>query len=256
MIKLTVLGSGSYQPELNRHSAAHLIQIGRQNIVFDFGRGALDQLMKLGINYYDIDAIFISHTHPDHFSELGSFLHISLAEPGKGKFRKKEMTIYGPAGFKKIMEYFYRAFDLRSFKPKYRVKIREMKPGHAIKEKDCRVTAYPVVHSQRIKSVAYRLTDGRKIFAYSGDSADCPGLRKAVKNADLALIETSHPDSLPWMHLTAPEAGKIAQETGVKKLVLTHASPYYWQKFDLRKEAKKYFKGPVLLAKDLMKIEI
>ena len=67
------------------------VRAGKQNLVFDFGRGALGQLLKLGIKYYEIDAIFISHTHADHCSELSSFLHIALAEPPIGKFRKKDI---------------------------------------------------------------------------------------------------------------------------------------------------------------------
>jgi len=77
-MEITVLGSGTYQPELKRHCSGYLIKISRQNLVFDFGRGTLDQLLKLGINYFDIDSIFISHTHADHCSELSSFLHITL----------------------------------------------------------------------------------------------------------------------------------------------------------------------------------
>lgn len=256
-MKLTVLGSGTYQPELNRHSASHLIQIGKQNLVFDFGRGTLDQLMKIGVNYYDIDVIFISHGHPDHFSELASFLHIALAEPGDGKFRKKDINIYGPPGFKKIMKYFYQAFELQNFRPKYKINIKEIKSGETIRGKNWRVTGFNAIHSKTRKNLAYRLKSGDKIFAYSGDSSDCSGLRQAARNADLALIEASWPiETKPKMHLTAEQTGKIAQESGVKKLVLTHASPTYFKKYNLAKLAKKYFKDPVVLAKDLMKINI
>jgi ribonuclease BN (tRNA processing enzyme) len=256
-MRLTILGSGTYQPELKRHCASHLIQIGRQNLVFDFGRGCLNQLLMLGINYYDIDAIFISHTHPDHFSELASFLHIALFEPGQARLRRKPITIYGPRGIIKAVNHLSLAMGLKSAQPKYPVITKEMTSGKIIKGKGWKITVYPTFHVKDINSLAWRLIIGRKIFAYSGDSGDSLGLRQAIKNADLGLIEASWPKELePKMHLTAEQAGKICQESGVKKLVLTHVSPYYRQNFDIRKEAKKYFKGPVLLAKDLMKIKI
>jgi len=47
-MKLTILGSGTYFPELNRHFSSYLIQTNGLNLVFDFGRGALDGLIKQG----------------------------------------------------------------------------------------------------------------------------------------------------------------------------------------------------------------
>lgn len=256
-MKLTILGSGSYQPELKRHCASHLVQIGRQNLVFDFGRGCLDQLLKLKINYYDIDAIFISHTHPDHFSELASFLHIALFEPGEGRFRRKTITIYGPKGIKQAINHISLAMGLKNAKPKYPVKTQEITSGKTIKGKGWKIIGYQTLHVKYLNCLALRLIDKGEIFAYSGDSGDSLGLRQALKNADLGLVEASWPKELrPQIHLTASQAGIIAREENVKKLVLTHASPNYWRKFDLKKEAKKYFKGPVILAKDLMKIKV
>ncbi|MFH1367069.1 MAG: MBL fold metallo-hydrolase [Patescibacteria group bacterium] len=256
-IKLTILGSGSYQPELNRHSASHLIQIRNQNLVFDFGRGTLDQLMKLGINYYNIDAIFISHTHPDHFSELASFLHIALAEPGIGERRKKDITIYGPKGFRGKMALFYRSLNIEKFRPKYKINIEEIPSGKIIKGKNWQIQGFNTTHSSSLNCLCYRLKHKNTIFAYSGDSSISLGLKKAINNVDLALIEASWPEeTAPKTHLTAEQAGKICQESGVKKMVLTHASPMYFKKYNLKKLARKYFKGLIILARDLMKINI
>ena len=68
----------------------------------------------------------------------------------------------------------------------------------------------------------------------------------------MAIIEASWPKDLnPRGHLYAEQAGRIAQEAGVKKLILTHISPYYYNKFEIKKLASKYFKGPIYIAKDL-----
>lgn len=256
-MKLTVLGSGSYQPELNRHSSSHLIQISEDNLVFDFGRGAPDQLMRIGINYYDINAIFISHFHPDHYNDLNAFLHIALAEPEKGKFRKKDMTVYLPAGgltrYKSLLD----AGDLAEFKPKYKVNVIELRAEESLITKNWTIIGYYAKHSANSPCYCYRLEAKDKIFAYSGDTEDCPGLRQAIKNANLALMEASHPAELkPIGHLTAEQAGLIAARENVKKLVLTHMSPYYLQNYDVKKLAQKYFPGPTILAKDLLEINI
>jgi len=58
-MKLTILGSGTYQPELKRHSSSYLLEIGKQKLAFDFGRGALDQLLRRKVNGFVAPIILI-----------------------------------------------------------------------------------------------------------------------------------------------------------------------------------------------------
>lgn len=256
-MKLTVLGSGTYQPDLNRHSSSYLLQIENKNLVFDFGRGVLDQLMRVGINYPDIDSIFISHTHADHCSELGSFLHVALAEPYKGQFRTKELTIYGPKGLKYTISHILKAFNLQDKRPKYKIKIKELSNGENIKDKNYSVIVYSTNHSQSVKSLAYRVEAADKIFAYGGDGGDSRGLRLACFDADLAVIEASWPAEMqPKSHLSGVLAGKIATECNIKRLVATHIAPYYLNNFNPQNEISQYFNGKIHLATDLLQIEI
>ena len=94
-------------------------------------------------------------------------------------------------------------------------------------------------------------------MAYSGDTIESEGLAKAISNADLAIIEAAWPDEVkPKTHFTGWRAGKFAQENGVKKLVITHMAPLYLQKFNPKADAEKEFKGEVVVAKDLLEINI
>jgi len=256
-MKLTILGCGTYQPELTRHASGYLLEIGQQKIIFDFGRGALDQLLKLGVNYYDLDYIFISHTHADHCAELGPFLHIALAEPSKGKFRKNDITIYGPLGLKKTIYYLLRAFGLDKHRPLHSVFIKEIKDESQIKNRAWTITSYAVNHSKPRHCLAYRIKSSGKIFCYSGDTGDCSGLRKAAAAADLAVVETSEPKIIKSAnHLNGDQVGKIARDCQVKKLILTHIAPYYLKNFNVIKEVKENYQGPVGIAKDLMKLAL
>ncbi len=256
-MEVIILGSGTYQPELTRHASSYLVKIKSKNLVFDFGRGALGQLLKVGIEYYDIDQIFISHTHPDHCSELSSFLHIALSEPRYGKFRKADLTIYGPKGIKQIVSYLFKAFNFTVFKPKYKILIKELTRDKIIQDKDYTIKNFEASHDTNINCLCYKIKSRGKVLAYSGDTRDCAGLRKACQGADLAIIEASWPQKSKYgNHLTGSQAAQIAQEAKVKKLVLTHVAPYYLKHYNVVKEAKKYFKGPVSIAKDLKKIKI
>lgn len=254
-MEIIILGSGTYEPEAERHCSGYLVKAGGQNIVLDFGRGVLDQLIKSGVGYYDIDHIFITHTHADHCSELGSFLHIALHEPEVARRRKREATIYGPKGIKEAMNHMFRAFSLDPERPRYKVHIRELGKGEAVKGRGWAVTGYPSSHG--IPGLCYRVESGGRVLAYSGDTRDCQGLREACRDADLAVIEASWPSEVQSEdHMTGEEAGKLAQESGVKKLVLTHVAPCYLEKSSPAGDAGKFYKGRILLAKDLMRIKI
>lgn len=260
-MELTILGSGTYQPEYTRHAAGYLVKIGRQKLVFDFGRGTLDQLLKAGVAFYDIDAIFISHFHTDHFSDLAPFFHVALAPPIKGKKRTKDLLICGPQGTRERLNFLFKAFGFKTTKIKYRLIIKELKNNDSVKNKNWLLKSYLVQHfphdEKKRKSLAYRLEVKKKIFAYSGDTQYCSNLKLACKNADLAVIEASCPQKLVELgHMTGELAGKVAQEAMVKKLILTHLIPYYLKNFNPVKEARKFYKGPVLIAKDLMRIKI
>jgi ribonuclease BN (tRNA processing enzyme) len=255
-MKLTILGSGTYFPELDRHSSSYLIQTKKLNLVFDFGRGALDGLIKQGLNYYDLDAIFISHFHSDHFSDLVSLLHISLIEHPDRQLRKKDLIIYGPKGFVKIYDYLKKAFYLEKYQPKYKVIIKELEDNDVIKIDDCVVKNYKVKHSESFPCLSYRIESEDKILAYSGDSGDCEGLRNTCQNSDLAILEANLGENYYEGHLNGELSGKIAQESKVKKLILSHIHSSVIKNYHPVEKAKLHFKGEILLAKDGMEIEI
>ena len=96
-MKLTVLGSGTAAPRLDRNTPSYLLEIGNKKLLFDSGPGTIRQLLKLKVNLLDIDHIFYSHLHNDHISDLVAIIWAD----NYGIFRKKPLNIYGPKGFKK-----------------------------------------------------------------------------------------------------------------------------------------------------------
>ena len=57
-------------------------------------------------------------------------------------------------------------------------------------------------------------------------------------------------------HMSGEKAGRVARETKIKKLVLTHIASHYLENFDIKSSAKNFCKCPVFIAKDLMRIKI
>ena len=80
-------------------------------------------------------------------------------------------------------------------------------------------------------------------------------MKKACEDSDIGVIEATLPKE--WgveAHLTGEEAGRLAMEANIKKLILTHVANTYLS--DVKKDVKKYYKGKVIIAKDLMEFEI
>jgi len=117
------------------------------------------------------------------------------------------------------------------------------------------VESLPVDHNP--ESIAYRITSSGGIsMVYSGDTDFSENLVTLSKDADLLICESALPDELKVKgHLTPSLAGEIAERANVRKLVLTHFYPECDQ-VDIEKECRKTYSGPLLLAEDLMQINL
>lgn len=100
---------------------------------------------------------------------------------------------------------------------------------------------------------------GRKIV-YSGDTAPCESVKKISKNATLLIHESTYGDDLEEKafetnHSSASQAAKIAEESSVQKLLLTHISQRYSNPKELLEQAQKIFQNTII-AEDLMEITL
>ena len=259
-MKLTILGSGTYQPELERHGSAYLIQTAGKNICFDFGRGAIEQMLKAGVHVNQIDVVFMTHYHADHMNDLPSLLHITIAPPGDHGLwpvRQKPLKIFGPKGTRENIKKICQIISYEANPQLENIEVKELNEGDNVDLDNIKITSYLAKHNADVIALCCRLESEGKIFAYSGDSVEAEGLAKALKNADLAIVEAGWPDEVrPKTHFTGSRAGKFAAENGVKKLVITHMAPLYMQKYNPKADAEKYFQDEVVVAKDLLELKL
>ena len=98
MMKLTILGSCSAYPTLDRFTTSQILQINGKSFLIDCGEGTQIQLRNNKIKFNSIEDILISHLHGDHFFGLpGLILTFNLLG------REKPLNIYGPRGIKNII---------------------------------------------------------------------------------------------------------------------------------------------------------
>ena len=254
-LSVTILGSGTCVPSLERSSCSVLIRTGGSILMFDSGAGTMRRLLESGSEIYEVSFVFYSHFHPDHTGELASFL-FSNKYPDESR-RKYPLTLGAGRGFKEFFENLKRVYGHWIEPDTGLLNIVEFDNTHrdARQYKDFTVETLPMEHNP--ESIAYRITgSGGTSVVYSGDTDFSDNLVMLSKSADLLICESALPDELKVKgHLTPSQAGEIASRANVGKLVLTHFYPEC-DGVDIEKECRKTYAGPLILAEDLMEIEI
>lgn len=254
-ISITILGSGTCVPSLQRSACSVFMQIDKSGLLFDSGPGTMRRLLEAGTTIFDLNFIFYSHFHPDHTAELVPLI-FATKYPDVNR-RQSPLMITAGRGF---------ADFFAGLKAVYGKWI-ELAPGllefvelnntsrDSINFRDFTVESTPVEHNP--ESIAYRITiaDGSSVV-YSGDTDYSENLIELARGTDLLICESAQPDSLRVNgHLTPSLAGEIAARAGVRKLVLTHFYPDC-ENADLVQECRRTYNGPLILAEDLMRIEV
>lgn len=248
-MKLIVLGSGTCVPSLTRNAAAYYLETDGCRILVDCGSGTLLQLEKAGKSYKNTDAVFITHKHPDHFADLMPLIHALLATPGFR--REKSLSIIAPKGFD---TYYEKAIASVLGKPRDFI-IQVIRAEDKFDLGPFHIYAEKTVHSS--DSMAYRFEHKSKSIVFTGDADYDQGILALSANADLLIADCSFPDAEKARgHLTSKECGLIAKKAGVKKLLLSHIYPSDIPDDKRVSEAQEVYKGEVLLAEDLMEVEI
>ena len=221
----------------------------------DSGPGTMRRLLRTNTTIFDVDYIFYSHFHPDHTAELVPFL-FATKYPDMSQ-RKTVLTIIAGEGFENFFAGLKAVYGKWIELDPELMKIIQMNNRSADlrRLKNFTVRSAPVEHNP--ESIAFRITGaGGRSVVYSGDTDYSENLIELSKNADLLICESALPDEYRIKgHLTPSLAGDIATRAGVRKLVLTHFYPEC-DKTDIELECRKTYAGPLVLAEDLMRIEV
>ncbi len=245
---LTVLGACGTYPRAGGACSGYLVQHDGFTLWMDAGHGTLAQLQQ-HVKVTDVDAIFISHAHPDHFVDIYPFFYSMFWRPD----RKPSVPVYGP---RMAHERMSRLLTPRDGKDHFETQLpwTNFVAGETIEVGPLRMTAFESAHS--CTNVCLRIEAGGKTLTYTGDTGQHPALAKAASEADLFLCEASWVEderSIPEpIHLRAREAGEIAASAAVKHLVLTHVWPHNDMDLVLEQAAGAYA-GPLEIADSNMR---
>lgn len=252
-MRLTILGSSASQPAPGDGCSGYLVSHEGSHVMLDCGSGTLGPLQR-HIAIEDLDAVVISHLHPDHFIDLVA-LRYGRTYGARGA---RPIDVYLPPGG---IEHLGRiAAALSNTTPFWdgALALHEYAPGEPIILGALSVQPHEVRHG--IRSFGMRVTGGDRVLAYSSDTVVCEELSMLAEGAHTMLAEATLGGGAPAhhspiTHMSAVEAGRMASVARVERLVLTH----FWYTADrvvAAAEARVNFAGEVVAATPGLMIEV
>jgi ribonuclease Z len=282
-LSLFFAGTAGSVPTARRGLPAVLLRAGGHRVLFDAGEGTQQQLLR-SVGLPDLDAIFVTHYHLDHWLGL-----VGMLKTFDLRSREAPLAVYGPPGLHAL-------FDSLRFvigRVGYPLELSELDPHDEVRFGTGLVSAFPVEH--RVTAYGYAFVEddrpgrfdartaerlgvapgpdfgrlqagetvagvrpeqvvgpprpGRRIVI-SGDTAPCQAVEVFAHGADVLVHEATflsdeRARARETGHSTARQAAEIAREADVALLALTHLSTRYFPR-DVRDEAREVFAATVV----------
>lgn len=237
-LSVTVLGCSGTYAGAGGACSGYLVRSAGATVWLDCGPGSLGNLQR-HLELADLDALVVTHEHPDHCLELPVLRNaLKYGTGGEG------LAVLGPAGVRSLAE---RILGDDGLAPTFA--WRSIADGDTAEIGDLRLTFSRTDHPVETLAVRVDDTAGGRSLAYSSDTGPGWALRSLGSPVDLALCEATMPPGAEGMapHLTGRQAGATAADAGARRLLLTHL----WPTSDPdahRRDAEATFGAPVELA--------
>ena len=256
MAKLTVLGSASATPDTSGRENTYMVLVGDSGAatLIDCAGGPLNRLRRAGVEFDDLTDIILTHFHPDHTYGFPMLL-MGIWLLG----RTRPLRVFGLHHCLERIEdqmSFYHWDEWPEYFPIPFHHLPEEEDILVIDNDDFRITSSPVRHFIPTIGLRIELKSNGKVIAYSADTGPCPEVVRLAFKADLLIHEAGGDVA---GHSSPAQAGAIAAEAGVERLVLVHyVLPEAGEsgREDILAEAGSTFDGPVELANDYDVIEL
>ena len=286
MTKVHILGAGTPTPTPTRFGSAYAVEVAGEQLMVDCGPAATHKLVKAGLWPTNIDYMFFTRHHFDHDIDYPCFL---LCRWDQSIGKENTLRVFGPTLTEKITEGIIGEDGVFAHDWKARVNFpisqnvfvnrggtlprpapvvdaTDIGPGPVFSAADWEVTASVAEHAQPyLDSLAYRIDSPDGSIVFTGDTQPCQPVVDLARDADVMLCmcwddqEAMDANGEGPFQCGTTGAAKMAQEAGVKKLVLVHVGPHLSQHGPMEKgigDVKALYDGEVLFSDELMSFEV
>jgi ribonuclease BN (tRNA processing enzyme) len=219
-MQVTIIGCGDAFGAGGRLQTSFCVHSGPSTFLIDCGATSLIGMRRLGINPNDIDTVFVSHLHGDHYGGLPWF----MIDAKYASNRTRPLVVAGPKGiearFITLAEALYpnttttkRGFDLKF------VEYEEQKP---LELSGVTVTPFEVNHPSGAPPYALRFNVDDKVLSFTGDTGWVETLFAVARDADLFITECFQYDMTLPIHLDYLTIDANYEKLGAKRTLLTH----------------------------------
>jgi ribonuclease BN (tRNA processing enzyme) len=249
-ITLTVCGSAGTHPGPGRGCSGYLLETGSQRLLLDCGNGSLPNLQQR-CDVADVDALIVSHLHPDHFADMyGLYYALRFHPTGQ-----QQLDVYAPAGTVAHLGQLLDDDSRKTFTTVYR--FRDAAAGEVLELGPCLIRLFAAEHP--VETLASRIEVDGRVVAYTADSAPTTRLLECAQGADLLVADATwlerHRPLPDGIHMTGREAGQLAADAAVSRLLLAHILPTNDPE-ETAAEAAAVYDGEILTAADLLEIRL
>jgi ribonuclease BN (tRNA processing enzyme) len=291
-VVVTLGTRGGPLPTKDRAQSSNLLVVNGTPYLIDAGDGATRRIVQAGYDFRKVGKVFITHPHSDHTNGFATLLAseweyqrrdpidvygggVERLVKGAIDYLTANAEIRWAEGKQVPMAEVFHGHDIA--------------PGLVYQDANVKVTAAENTHFHfpegsppygKYESFSYRFETPGRIVVFTGDTGPSDAVTELAKGADVLVTEVGDPEDVValfkrngiWQtktpaeqlgfirhmkeeHLTPKDVGTMAEKAGVKTVVMTHLSPTADPNDDYQRyldQAKKYFSGRIVLAKDLM----
>ncbi len=247
--RLHVVGSGCPAPTPERYGSCFILELGTECLMIDCGPATTHKMVRMGIAPGRVNHLFFTHHHFDHNADFPCFALTrwdlsTRAEPplrvfGPPPTRTFVDRLLGPQGaffddWKSRIEHpVSQAIHKRRGgalpRPAPAIEAKDLKPGKVAESDSWTASAARVHHVEPwLESLAFRFDTDEGSIVFAGDCGDCPALRQLAEGADtlvIACVYVGRTTAYVDIITGTAEVAEIAQATGVRRVILSHAAP-------------------------------
>lgn len=281
-------GTGAPLPDPKRVGPQAVVVAGDQVLVFDTGPGSTRKLLLTGLNVSSVNALFLTHYHSDHISDLGEL----MLQHWTGAGATEPLKIYGPTGVEEVVAGFLAAYQLdRGYRivhhgtevmppsgfgavaHTFDLGTDLMSSEVVYEAGDVQVIAFNVDHPPAVPAVGFRVNYKDRSVMITGDTIYSDSLIHHARGADVMVSDALNHKMSQWTadagrgmennlssvtediqesHIRPEEAALVAKEAGVPVLIITHVLPPVPDQLinPFLRDARAVYRGELRMAND------